>query len=254
MSLERFRRALGPSGDVDHLPPATDLRRAADRDRLIRWLRSWGCRHLRVEDHARTSRSLRAWAVEWLDALPGAPLTALAPDDLERSAGAYHALASRPAAFARRASGLVQVSFGQTAASKAMYALRPASFPPWDAPMRAALNLGPGATGYARYLALCADAVRAIARRAGIEPEDLPAAVGRPATTAARLIDEYLWLALTRGARTTGRRQPAMPPPSTGSAAPVMNDASSLARNSTARATSSARPIRPSGRSEAHVT
>jgi hypothetical protein len=34
-----------------------------------------------------------------------------------------------------------------------------------------------------------------------MEPSQLPAALGRPRTTAARLVDEYLWLALTRGAR-----------------------------------------------------
>jgi hypothetical protein len=200
MSLSAFRRALG-GGRTDRLPPHADALTPSGRDELIRWLRSWGCRHLRVEDHARTAQSLRVWATAWVGRLPSDPLVDLTPQDAARSADAYLALAIRPAAFAARAGGLVAVTFGQTAASKALYALRPATFPPWDGPMRTGLALGNGAEGYARYLGLCADAVRAIARRAHIPPDELPAAIGRPEATSARLIDEYLWIALTRGRR-----------------------------------------------------
>jgi hypothetical protein len=200
MSLSRFARALGPPG-TDRLPPHADAMTSAGRDELIRWLRAWGCRHLRVEDHARTSRSIRAWASAWVPRLPSGSLVDLTTEEISRSAAAYLALAVRPAAFAARPNGLVSVTFGQTAASKAMYALRAAAFAPWDAPMRKKLALGDGAEAYARYLTLCADAIRAIARRAGIAPDEVPAAIGRPGTTPARLIDEYLWVALTRGDR-----------------------------------------------------
>jgi hypothetical protein len=198
MPISRLARTL-TAADVAHLPDHADAMTPAGRDALIRWLRSWGCRHLRVRDHAGTSRSLRTWAIAWVRELPDRALVDLSPAQATRSAEAYAALAARPAAFAARAAGSVAVTFGPTAASKAMYALRPAAFPPWDAPMRAALALGEGAAGYERYLHLCAEAIRATARRAGIDPADLPAAVGRPETTAARLIDEYLWLTLTRG-------------------------------------------------------
>jgi hypothetical protein len=202
----RLARALAAAGDPEHLPEHADAMTPAGRDALIRWLRSWGCRHLRVEDHARTARSLRIWAVAWVPGLPTRTLVDLSPAETSRSAAAYEALADRPAAFAARASGPVAVTFGPTAASKAMYALRPAAFPPWDAPMRAALALGDDALGYERYLALCAEAIRATARRAGVDAKDLPAALGRPGTTAARLIDEYLWEVLTRATRADRRR------------------------------------------------
>jgi hypothetical protein len=201
LSLERFRRALDAFGDVDHLPPSADALTPRGRDDLLRWLRSWGCRHLRVEDNAGTSRSLRAWANEWVSTLPRRSLTALSAREIERSATGYEALARRPAASAVRASGPVVVTFGPTASSKALYALRPRAFPPWDAPMRSALGFGDDADAYARYLELCAGGIRATARRAGIDPSALPRGLGRPRTTAARLVDEYLWLALTRGRR-----------------------------------------------------
>jgi hypothetical protein len=199
LSLSRFRRALA-AGDADLLPPRVDALTPRGRDELLRWLRSWGCRHLRVEDHARTSRSLRAWAVGWAPTLPRGSLADLSARQIRRSSAAYEALASRPAATAVRATGPVVVTFGPTASAKALYALRPSAFPPWDAPMRDALRFGEDAEAYARYLELCARGIRATARRAGIEPSQLPASLGRPRTTAARLVDEYLWLALTRGA------------------------------------------------------
>jgi hypothetical protein len=192
MSLSRFAAALGDVADAPHLPRDADVLTPAGRDELIRWLRSWGCRHLRVQDHARTSRSMRTWAVTWVARLPSRSLTDLSDAEMVRSADAYLALASRPAASAVRASGPVSVTFGETAASKAMYALRPAAFPPWDAAMRAELALGRGAEGYARYLQLCAEAIRAVARKAAIAPDALPGAIGRPETTSARLMDEYL--------------------------------------------------------------
>jgi hypothetical protein len=201
LSLARFGRALDAFGDVDHLPPHADALTPRGRDELLRWLRSWGCRHLRVEDNARTARSLRAWATEWVATLPRRSLVDLSAREVERSAAAYGALATRPAASPLRATRPVVVTFGPTAASKALYALRPRAFPPWDAPMRAALGFGDDADGYARYLELCARGIRATARRAGIEPSDLPRALGRPATTSARLVDEYLWVALTRARR-----------------------------------------------------
>jgi hypothetical protein len=201
MPLSRFASTVGSVSDAP-LPNHADALTPAGRNELIRWLRSWGCRHLRVADNARTSRSLRTWAVTWAGRLPAASLVDLSAAEIARSADAYVALASRPAAFAVRATGRVSVSFGETAASKAMYALRPAAFPPWDASMRAALSLGRGAAGYAGYLDLCAEAIRAIARRAGIDPRELPASIGRPGTTAARLMDEYFLRAPNVGSRT----------------------------------------------------
>jgi hypothetical protein len=204
LPLSTLARAISAGGDVDHLPIHADARTAAGREALIRWLRSWGCRHLRVEDSAATSRALRSWAARWVDELSARSLTRLTPRDVERGSRAYAALAEKRAALAARPTGLVGVTFGPTAASKALYALRPAGFPPWDAPMRRALAFGDGAEGYARYLELCANGIRASARRAGIEPDELPGALGRPNTTAARLVDEYLWQMLTRGGRPRG--------------------------------------------------
>jgi hypothetical protein len=180
-------------------PPVFDLGRARDRRALVAWLRSWGCRHLRVADDARSERALARWARTWTPRLPGAPLARLELRDREAAAEAFDALSRSAAAFSDRGGRLIAVTFGATAAAKALYALRPATFPPWDAPIRRGLGLDSSGAGYAAYLDLTARLVRALAARADVEPDALAEAVGRPSQTAARLIDEYLWRRITRG-------------------------------------------------------
>lgn len=197
LTLAHFAAYLPP--DPGDPPPALDLRRARDRRALLAWLRSWGCRHLRVADGTRSERAVARWARTWVPRLPDRPLAELDGRDRATVAEAFEALCRSPAAFSHRGGRSVAVTFGATATAKALYALRPASFPPWDAPIRTGLGLDGSGAGYAAYLALTARLLRTLSARAGIQPDALPGAVGRPAQTAARLIDEYLWRRITRG-------------------------------------------------------
>ena len=92
------------------------------------------------------------------------------------------------------------MTFGDTAAAKALYALRPRALPPWDEPIRRVFGGGRhDGPGYARYRGGCADALRGMARRVGVDVDDLPVLAGRPSSTPARVIDEFLWVRITRG-------------------------------------------------------
>jgi hypothetical protein len=190
-----FRAAVGDR---------VDLARRAHREALLAWLRSWGCRHLRVADTGRSSAALARWWRRWAVSLPApeVSLVELTTADLGRIRGAYASLASAVAAGrARELEPEVAVAFGDTAAAKALHALRPRSFPPWDRPIRLAFGRTrhDGAL-YRSYLEACADALRGCAARLGVEVDELPARLGRPGATPARLVDEYLWLRVTRGA------------------------------------------------------
>jgi hypothetical protein len=197
LTLPHFAAYL--PADDGPAPPAFDLGRAQDRRALVAWLRSWGCRHLRVADQARSERAVARWARTWVPRLPDQALNALDARDRDDAAHAFDALSRSPAAFSDRGGRLVTVTFGATATAKALFALHPATFPPWDAPIRKGLGLDGTGAGYDAYLELTARLVRTLAARAGIEPDALPVAVGRPSQTAARLIDEYLWRRITRG-------------------------------------------------------
>ena len=194
-SLAWLRRASG--GELD-------LGIASHRGALLTWLRAWGCRHLRVADTERSSEALAAWWERHGGDFPSATrsIADLTDRELDAAAGAYGALAPARAATRRRGSGRTTVSFGETAASKALFAIRPLAFPPWDAPMRASLGLsGRGGHGYRSYLEQAASALRGLARRLGVPVSGLPTLLGRPGSSPPKLIDEYLWVRTRDGTR-----------------------------------------------------
>lgn len=124
-------------------------------------------------------------------------VTDLGPLQLDAAAAAYAALAVIPAAWRSTPAGRVSVAFGQTAAAKALFAIRPHALPPWDEPMRAVLGLV-GEAGYREYLQLVAQALLGLSKRLGVPVPEVPAALGRPGSTPPQLVDEYLWMRTRR--------------------------------------------------------
>jgi hypothetical protein len=186
---------------LDATGGGVDLSLAAHRDALVTWLRQWGCRHLRRADHVRSSRALLAWWRGHASDIPAWDLTLdrLDPAALASAGRAHVALAGSRAARRRHGDREVDVVFGDTAAAKAMFALRPHVFPPWDQPIRAAFGwTGRDAAHYEAFLGMAKDALEGLARRAEVPVDDLPTALGRPASSPAKIVDEYLWITLTR--------------------------------------------------------
>lgn len=202
--LAEFGTLVGVEASSQRLAAATgglvDLRVEAHRVALITWLRAWGCRHLRRTDTPRTAEALRTWWATWGDKLPGerAALTGLSEADLLAARQAYDALREARAA-ARIVNGReIGVSFGDTAAAKGMFAIRPRVFLPWDEPIRLAFGPAGGGDAYVRLLRLSAAALKGLAQRLGVPVEDLPAALGRPGSSPPKLVDEFLWIRITR--------------------------------------------------------
>jgi hypothetical protein len=191
--------APGPAPDAGSL----DLSIAAHRRRLLAWLRRWGARGFSAAGEATTLAALRAWGTTWQQQLPGSDraLTSLDDDELDTVAAAYAALADAAASVRRSPTGTVAVRFGPTAASKAMFALRPLACPPWDEPIRHALGLGATDTAYRAYLGLVARALQRAAARARVRVDELPRRAGRPDLTPPKLVDEYLWVTISRDGR-----------------------------------------------------
>ena len=148
-ALRAFAAIAGPETSLallrDATRPALDLSVRAHREALLRFLRAWGCRHLRRDDTGRSSRALASWWSRFGPTLPPAtaPLTDLDDAQLAALGRAYAALARSPAALRASRGGDVPVSFGDTAAAKALFAIRPQAVPPWDEPMRTRVRLGP---------------------------------------------------------------------------------------------------------------
>ena len=206
-TLAAFAALVGDDQRSNELRSATggrvDLSLPNHRDAVLNWLRQWGCRHLRRADHARSSKAMLAW---WKGYRPDIPPSNVTLDRLDAvalsDAGRAHAaLAGSLAARRRHGDGEVDVVFGSTAAAKAMFALRPLVFPPWDEPIRVAFGwTGRDPADYEAFLGMAKDALDGLSRRAGVPVEQLPEAFGRPGSSSAKIVDEYLWITLTRQA------------------------------------------------------
>lgn len=189
------RRLLSATGG--HLDPHVEEHRLA----LISWLRAWGCRHLRRADTPRTSEALRAWWEAWAAWIPDEQMTlnGLSQAGLMVAGQAFDALRASPAA-ARSVNGRdIAVTFGDTAAAKAMFAIRPQAYLPWDASIRLAFGWpGGGGAAYARLLRLAAAALDGLAGRLAVSVGDFPELLGRPGSSPPKLVDEFLLIRVAK--------------------------------------------------------
>jgi len=195
-SLNRFR---------SRTDAAVDLSRPDHRLALLKFLNDWGCRPLAREWHWLASEGLNRWhhGVEDRLRLLDGPLVDLDVTRLDDLATAFDSLSSLTAAKRVRNGRDVLVSFGPTAASKALFALRPGTLPAWDRPIRKELGYDGKGESYVTFVKdLHSKLVetKLYCKQRGFNLEDLPAKLGRPAhTTVCQLIIEYYWITITRG-------------------------------------------------------
>jgi hypothetical protein len=166
------------------------------------WLNKWTCR-IRIPPAGEADPFVTSLA-EWWTAVRGslpdesARLAALTDRQLVAIAAAYGSLAPRTAATDRN--GRLR-SFGPTATAKLLYFLRPLAVPPWDKAISRHVS-GPGEAGFLEHLTVCrAWAVDLIeeAHARGVDEDEIGRLVGRPLSSVAKLIDEWLYQTLTAG-------------------------------------------------------
>ncbi len=195
-SLDRLRESVGPDPDL-----SLDDHRAA----LLQFLNDWGCRNLAKAWHERASDALEGWwssTRDWLEQLPDDPGYFDAAR-LREVARAFRLLSESNAAEKTRQGVDLQVSFGPTATSKTLFALRPSALPAWDGPMRKAFGYDDDGVAYAHFVRDLHEKIAETAvcfNERGLELSGLPTELGRPAyTTVAQLVIEYYWITVTRG-------------------------------------------------------
>ena len=204
-ALRAFAAVAGPETSLAVLRettrPAIDLSVRGHREALLRFLPRGDVAISAATTPGDRRAHWRHGGRGRADAPPGtAPLTDLNDAQLAALGQAYVALARSPAAFRASRGGDVPVSFGDTAAAKALFAIRPQAVPPWDEPMRSAFGWGRvEAAEYATFLAAVRGALIGLAGRLLVEPSELPAELDRPASSPVKLVDEFLWGRVTRG-------------------------------------------------------
>ena len=202
--LRQLPRDPADAGDVP-LAGATgtgiDLTVPAQREELRQWLNRWVCR-LRYPLPGEPDLFAASIASWWKTAgcgLPAGPVAALSEEEIALLADGYADLAARPGALRTRGGVPAgQRTIAATAASKIMYVLRPQTVPPWDAAIAKATVGGTSREHFARHLTAArnwAGALLAQARQHGVA--DIPAHVGRPGSSLARIRDEWMYLTIT---------------------------------------------------------
>jgi hypothetical protein len=102
---------------------------------------------------------------------------------------------------ATRATGSVARTFGVTDAAKSLYVIRPNGYAPWDETIRRRLGFPDTGHGYRQHLErVRSELVEAVADLGtGASAGELPAAVGRVGSSAAKLVDEHDWVRFAHG-------------------------------------------------------
>jgi len=193
-SLARFQSSVDGSPDLSR----QDHRRA-----LLKWLNSWGCRNLALSCHEQVSEALAVWNSSARDQLPDsrARLTNMTDERLVEFEELFNSLAHLPAREGRRNGRTFTISFGPTATSKTLFALRPEVFVPWDELIRRETVPDESGASYVMFLKLVRRDLQALSRQGAeheITLEDLPRVFGRSAATPAQLVGEFYWISITR--------------------------------------------------------
>ena len=204
-----FDSVTGYNKSLDELFKTTEgrltLSKSTHRDALLKWLNEWGCRHLSRDQHHVASASILAWHQENRETIEAisAPLW-LSDGEIAAAVTAYGSLKDRLGARPKRNEKELQTTIGPTAASKVLFALKPASLPPWDVAMRKHFSCDGSAESYQKFLETVGGMalnVSAQCERNGFPISRLPIELGRPNSSVVSLLNEYLWVTISAGAR-----------------------------------------------------
>lgn len=195
--------------DADYLrfvrqtTPSLDLNQELHRRYLLQWLNKWGCRQFAKKYHGEASMQIKDWFDNFGVGLfpAGKSLLFLTDSDFNLVEFAYSALIDRIASKRALKGREIEVKFGPAGAAKILFAFRPEALIPWDDPIRDDLGFDGSAGSYRQFLEngkrfLCE--LNGHCKAQGFELVDLPVKVGRPQSSVAKLIDEYLWIKVTK--------------------------------------------------------
>jgi len=181
-----------------------DLNKKSHRKALLIWLNKWGCRQFAVEYHDHVSAEIEYWYAEFRDRLfdMNRNLLNLTDQEIDVSIDAYDALSARIASYRKRNRHKFPVEIGPTGASKILFAIRNKALIPWDDPIRQHYSYDGSGVSYRKYL-IKSRSILAILNtlclKNGITLEHLPGELNRSSSTPLKLIDEYQWIAITKG-------------------------------------------------------
>jgi len=180
-----------------------DLNDTGHRASLVEWLNAWGCRHLSKKQHETTSTAILEWYGQAGARLfqKTKPIWDLDDHDLSGAADAYGSLKDKTAARRYRGAKTWDIHIGPTAASKILFAIRPEALMPWDEAMRIGFSCDSSPESYLKFLQdiqRLALKIRDLCNVEGFDISELPQQIDQPDSTVLELINEYIWITVTR--------------------------------------------------------
>jgi hypothetical protein len=194
-TLAAARQAIGEKPDL------ADPQHAAV---LLKWLNKWLCR-IRIprpgDQDSTFADSLATFWTAFETKLPSVNigLAQMTSTQLHNLSDAYADLHVRPGAVDKNGK---QRSVGPTAAAKLLYFVRPEGVTAWDKAISGRTGGGSDDCAFLRHLTTCrswAQGLEAEGQQLGLKPEDIGPHLGRPKSSVAKLIDEWLYGTITGG-------------------------------------------------------
>jgi len=182
---------------------SVDLSNPTHRASVLNWLNDWGCRHLSKESHHIASSAILDWHnKEGIKLFPiGKALWELDNQEMATVVATYGSLKDSAGASLTRGGKRLQMDIGPTAASKILFAVRPDALMPWDEAMRNEFSCDGSKESYFKFLIeikKLADRIGELCKANGFEISELPHKIDRDASTVLELINEYIWVTVTR--------------------------------------------------------
>ena len=193
--------------DKDYLKIANiqlEFSNSAHQEVVLTFLRKWGCRQFKKEDQAISTRSLQEWYEKHSISLPehDQKLIDLTDSVIVSFAAMFNDLQVRQACSKKYSEKEGTSSIGPVGASKVLFSLRKHVFAPWDGPIRKRFRLSNDGKGYCKYLLQIKQDLLELQQTCiafGISLQELLLKLNRPHTSLPKLIDEYMWVSVTRG-------------------------------------------------------
>jgi hypothetical protein len=194
-SLSRLKKSSTTDG--------INLSKAAHRICLLKWLNDWGCRHLSKKSHDIASLAILDWhSQEGMNLFQkGTSLWELDNQEIENVVAAYASLRNRIGAYTTRGGKGLQISIGPTAASKILFAVRPEALMPWDEAMRKKFDCDGSPESYFKFLVEIRKFIlhtKDLCKTRGFDISELPHKINRDGSTVLELVNEYIWVTITR--------------------------------------------------------
>lgn len=200
-SLTRFNQSLIDFKTTNNCNIADTIR--TDPASIIIWLNRWGCRHLSREYHDIAAKSVSQWYDKYENTLLNSDTTIwqISEEEIKSISRAYGSLKERRGALRLRRNEQTEVLIGPTAASKILFILMPEAIMPWDEAMRKNFGCDGSPESYTNYLSTIRQIalhLEILCKRNGFYINQLPVKLERPQSTVLELINEYLYIRVTR--------------------------------------------------------